>query len=345
MAGQQRIVAPFAGHTIGEGISEGTLERIGTGVDAGTEGEDVLADGQTAEFKFRMVTSQQSLEEELNIGVGVDARYGLFSGGARFDFAESSSLDTKSTYILASATVKNALRSGRDFVPTQAAQRLIDAGDQDGFHRAFGTRFVQALRTGGELYVLVRVTSSNMKHQSSVAASLHAEYNGLAVGGSFQASFNQARSDVVAHRGGDHLDEIVCRWRAAVRWRRGRQDPGDNERVRDRGDEYAVADQAEPPSTMCRAAVPSPLELADKRDAPEDCLLQKQRHCRSWRPAARPATRRRAFFMRAAGRELKRPDRPVHLAAQRPNVPRPQGGRRHHPARAFEPVDEPRPRC
>ena len=281
MAGQQRIVAPFAGHTIGEGISEGTLERIGTGVDAGTEGEDVLADGQTAEFKFRMVTSQQSLEEELNIGVGVDARYGLFSGGARFDFAESSSLDTKSTYILASATVKNALRSGRDFVPTQAAQRLIDAGDQDGFHRAFGTRFVQALRTGGELYVLVRVTSSNMKHQSSVAASLHAEYNGLAVGGSFQASFNQARSDASSHTEVEITSMQIGGQGAQLQFVGAEAD-----KIRAQMNvfatavhDHAVAYEAELLSYDALALpFPSPLELADKRDALEDCLRQKQRY-------------------------------------------------------------------
>ena len=281
MAGQQRIVAPFAGHVIGEGISENTLERIGTGVRAAMEGEDALADGQTAEFKFRMVTSQQSLEEELNIGVGIDARYGLFSGGARFDFAKSSSLDTKSTYILASATVKNALRSGRDFSQTEAAQQLIDAGDVEGFRRAFGTRFVQALRTGGELYVLVRVTSSNVKHQSSVAASLHAEYNGLVVAGSFKAAFNTARSDASSHTEvsitsmqvggqgaqlqfvGAEADKIKAQMNAFAAV------------VHD----HAVAYEAELLSYDALALpFPSPAELEDKREVLEDCLRLKQRY-------------------------------------------------------------------
>ena len=281
MAGQQRIVAPFAGHVIGEGISEDTLERVGTGVDAGSEGEDVLADGQVAEFKFRMVTSQQSLEEELSIGVGVDARYGLFSGGARFDFARSSSLDTRSTYILASATVKNALRSGRDFTPTEAAQRLIDAGDTDAFHTAFGTRFVQALRTGGELYVLVQVTSSDMKHQTNVAASLHAEYNGLAAGGSFQASFTQARNDASSHTEVNVTSKLVGGQGAQLQFVGAEAD-----KIKAQMNAFAaavhdhpVAYEAELLSYDALALpFPSPLELADKREVLEDCLRQKQRY-------------------------------------------------------------------
>lgn len=281
MAGQQRIVAPFAGHVIGEGISEDTLERVGTGVRAGEEGEDSLADGQVAEFKFRMVTSQQSLEEELDIGVGVDARYGLFSGGARFDFAESSSLDTKSTYILASATVKNALRSGRDFTPSAAAQALIDAGDVDGFHRAFGTRYVQALRTGGELYVLVRVTSSNMKHQSSVAASLHAELNGLVAGGSFQASFSSARSDASSH-----TEVSITAMQVGGQGAQLQFVGAEADKIRAQMNAFAAAVHDHPVAYEAELLsydtlalpFPSPAELADKREVLEDCLRQKQRY-------------------------------------------------------------------
>ena len=281
MAGQQRIVAPFAGHVIGEGISENTLERIGTGVRAAVEGEDALADGQTAEFKFRMVTSQQSLEEELNIGVGIDARYGLFSGGARFDFAKSSSLDTKSTYILASATVKNALRSGRDFSQTEAAQQLIDAGDVEGFRRAFGTRFVQALRTGGELYVLVRVTSSNVKHQSSVAASLHAEYNGLVVAGSFKAAFNTARSDASSHTEVSITSMQVGGQGAQLQFVGAEADKikAQMNAFAAAVHDHAVAYEAELLSYDALALpFPSPAELEDKREVLEDCLRLKQRY-------------------------------------------------------------------
>lgn len=277
----KRIVAPFAGHVIGEGISANTLERIGVGVKAGSIGEDSVADGQIADFKFRMVTSQQSLEDELKIGVGIDARYGLFSGGARFDFAQSNSVNTKSTFILASCTVKNSLRFGSDFTPTDVARPLIAAGDRDGFETAFGTRFVQALRTGGELYVLVRVTSSSMEHQSRIAASLHAELNGLVAGGAFKGSFEKAKQDSSSHTEVDITAHQVGGQGAQIRFV-----GADAHELKAQMNvfaaavhENAVAYEAEL-LTYDALALPFPPrdELDDKRRILEDCLRRKQRY-------------------------------------------------------------------
>jgi hypothetical protein len=266
---------------IGEGISANTLERIGVGVKAGSVGEDLVADGQIADFKFRMVTSQQSLEDELKIGVGIDARYGLFSGGARFDFAQSNSVNTKSTFILASCTVKNALRFGSDFRPTDIAAPLIAAGDQDGFETAFGTRFVQALRTGGELYVLVRVTSSTMEHQSRIGASLHAELNGLVAAGAFQAAFDTARQDSSSHTEVDIAAHQVGGQGAQIQFV-----GADADKIKAQMNvfaaavhENAVAYEAEL-LTYDALALPFPSrdELDDKRRILEDCLRRKQRY-------------------------------------------------------------------
>ena len=90
MAVRQRITVPFTGHVIGEGFNSKTVERVGGGLVPEEVGEDEQAPGQSAAFKFLMLTSQDSLEKALNIGAQIDARYGLFSGGAKFDFAESS---------------------------------------------------------------------------------------------------------------------------------------------------------------------------------------------------------------------------------------------------------------
>ena len=44
----QRIVVPFDGHVIGQGVNSETAERVGMGLNAGQVGEDTAADGQTA---------------------------------------------------------------------------------------------------------------------------------------------------------------------------------------------------------------------------------------------------------------------------------------------------------
>ena len=333
MATQQRIVVPFAGHRIGEGVSANTLERVGTGVVAESEGEDALAGGQTAEFKFRMVTSQSSLEEELKIGVGVDARYGLFSGSARFDFAKSSSVDSKSTYILATCTVKNALRAGANFQPTDAAKQLIDAADKDGFHGAFGTRFVQALRTGGELLVLVRITSSKVEHQSRIAAKLHAAYQGLAASADFKASFDLAKSDTSSHTEVDITSAQVGGQGLDIQFV-----GADADKIREQMNVFAqavhqnpVAYEAELLSYDALALpFPSEDELEDKRDILEDCLVQKQRY---WSiladlRLAQSNTANQLFSGSAAPGGADLADRPLFLAAQRADGPCPEGRQR-----------------
>jgi hypothetical protein len=55
--------------------------------------------------------------------------------------------------------------------------------------------FVRSLKTGGEVYIVARVTSVSESHQSKMAASLHGEYNGLTAAGSFKAAFTTAMEE------------------------------------------------------------------------------------------------------------------------------------------------------
>lgn len=276
---RQRIVVPFDGHVIGEGFNSDTVERVGTGLTVPTVGDDPLASGQTAVFRFRMLTSQASLEKALNIGAEVEARYALFSGGAKFSFAENSAVNTASTYIVASCVVTNALRFGSGFTPTESAAGLIAAGDVDGFKTAFGDRFTQALHTGGEFHALVRVTSSSVQHQRKISASLHGELNGLVTSVSFKASLEQAQRDssshtevdIQIHQTGGVGDEV--------------QIPGtEANRIREHMNGFAAAAHANAAAyeaellTYDTLALPFPPleELEEKRRVLEDCLARRQ---------------------------------------------------------------------
>jgi hypothetical protein len=282
---RQRIVVPFDGHVISQGFNSDTGERVGTGLVASTVGDDPLTGGQIGDFRFRMLTSQASLEKALNISAEIEARYALFSGGAKFDFAESSALNTASTYVLASCTVQNALRFGSGFAPTDPADRLIAAGDIDGFKRAFGDRFTQGLRTGGEFYAVVRITSSSTQHQSKIAASLHGELNGFISSGGFSAALTTAQSDASSHT---EL-EIQVHQTAGVGDQL--QIPGTDaehmpreiiqhmNRFARAAHEHAAAYEAEL-VTYDTLALPFPplMELEDRRVVLEDCLVRRQRY-------------------------------------------------------------------
>jgi hypothetical protein len=275
----QRIVVPFNGHVIGEGFNSDTVERVGVALDVATVGEDPQAPGQTAVFKFDMVTSQASLEKALNIGAELEARYALFSGGGTFGFAESSAINTTSTYIVASCVVLNALRSGSHFTPNPAAQRLIDAGNLAGFKEAFGDRYTQALHTGGEFHALVRVTSSNTEHQRDISASLHGELNGLMASGSFSASLGIAQHDASSHTEVDIQIYQTAGVGAQVKM------PGaDAASIRDHMNEFAQAAHQSAAAyqaellTYDTLALPFPslMELEDRRLVLADCLVRRQ---------------------------------------------------------------------
>jgi hypothetical protein len=278
---RQRIVVPFTGHVIGEGFNSDSVERVGTALNVGRVGEDPIAPGQTAVFSFRMLTSQASFEKSLNIGAELEARYALLSGGAKFGFAESSAVNSTSTYIVASCLVTNALRFGSDFTPNDRAAPLIRGGNIDGFKRAFGDRFTQALHTGGEFHALVRITSSDVAHQRNIAASLHAELNGLAYGASFSASMKAAREDTQSHT------EVDIQIHQTGGVGEQIQIPGTQaDRIRDHMNRFATAAHQSAAAyeaellTYDTLALPFPplMELEDRRDVLEDCLARRQRY-------------------------------------------------------------------
>jgi hypothetical protein len=191
----QVIVIPYDGQEIGQGYNSETRESVGTALNVASVAEDPAANGQQVTTLFQSVTSQESLMEALGISASVDIRYGLFSGGAKLDFAQQHAVNSFSSFIAGRCNVQNAIRHGQGFRLSDAAAPLLTAGRMSDFKTAFGDMFVRSLKTGGEFDVVARITSVSEDHQSSLSASLHAEYNGLAASGSFQAAFNQAMKD------------------------------------------------------------------------------------------------------------------------------------------------------
>ncbi len=191
----QIIIIPFNDQEIGQGFNFESREAVGTGLSVANVSEDPNANGQIVRTSFNSVTTQESLMESLGVSVSADARYGLFSGGAKLDFAQSHAVNSYSSFIAGRCEVHNATRHGHGFHLTQEAETLVTNGNQKAFKTAFGDMFVRSLKTGGEFYIVARITSASEEHQSKMAASLHAEYNGLAASGSFKASFDTAMKE------------------------------------------------------------------------------------------------------------------------------------------------------
>ena len=195
----QTLDIPFSGQEIGQGVSSQTLEALGTALAVPAINEDPVADGQIVTRSFEFVSDQTSLLEAVGVKASVDARYGLFSGGAKMDFAERNAVNSFSAYIAGRCTVINAERTGHGFTIAANAKPLLDAHQTDAFKKGFGDMYVSSLTTGGELVVIVRITCTDQDKQTSFATSLHAELNGLTAAGNFSASFSTESDEVKKH--------------------------------------------------------------------------------------------------------------------------------------------------
>jgi hypothetical protein len=137
----QVIVMPFNGQEIGQGYNSDTGESIGTALTTTNVNEDKVVDGQEVTTTIEIVTSQESLMESLGIAASADARYGLFSGGGKFDFAQKHAVNSFLSFIAGRCVVRNAVRHGHGFKLTEDANKLVTAQRMEDFKTAFGEMF------------------------------------------------------------------------------------------------------------------------------------------------------------------------------------------------------------
>jgi hypothetical protein len=215
------------------GFNSETGEFVGTCLEAGPVGENPVANGMTGGMTAQIINSHEQLTEALGVNVEAAGRYGMASGSAKFNYSQASTFNTTSTFVVAQCRYENAIRRARDFrVPVGSqAERLLTANRMDEFRTAFGDSFVRGIKTGGEFFAVMRITTESSTSQMKLGASLAAEVNGLVAAGSFKAEFNMSkeqsggRSEFFAscyQSGGDaeqitptlSLDEILDRVRS-----------------------------------------------------------------------------------------------------------------------------------
>src|SRR4051812_10256556 len=110
----QVIKIPFDDQQIGQGFNYDSRESVGIGLSVTSISEDI-PDGQIVRTSFKSVATQESLMESLGVSASADVRYGLFSGGAKFDFAQSHAVNSYSSFIAGRCEVQNATRHGHGF--------------------------------------------------------------------------------------------------------------------------------------------------------------------------------------------------------------------------------------
>jgi hypothetical protein len=214
----QVMTIPFDNQEIGQGYNSQTRENVGTALTFTGPSEDQVAPGQQATTTFEIVSDQESLVHSLNVSGDVSAHYMLFSADAKLAFSDDHAVNSYSSYIVGRSIAINAERRGHDFKLTSDAEPILHMPDgMKEFNTAFGDMFVRSLSTGGEFLIVARITSTSEEHQQKLTASLHGEYNGLAVGISFNAAYSNAMSEtsnhtdvtVWMHQGGGQGDDFT----------------------------------------------------------------------------------------------------------------------------------------
>lgn len=184
----------FNDESIGMGFNSTSGLAVGSPFTDVTVAADPTATGQEVLASITIVNSHEELNEKLGMSFSAQGRYGWFSGSAKAEFADSTSFNSTSTFLVARCVVQNPIRRGRDFRLTPAAESLLDAMQLEQFGRAFGDSFVRGLQTGGEFYAVVRITSVSTSTQQELALTLQAEANALVASGSFKGAFTTANA-------------------------------------------------------------------------------------------------------------------------------------------------------
>lgn len=190
---QVRLLA-FNNEEIGMGFNSDTGIAVGTALEGFTVQADPVATGQAVTSQIVIVNSHEELMDNLSMSFDAQGRYGFISGSAKASFAENSSYNSTSTFLVAQCLVSNPMTRGQNFQVTQSAQALLSTQRFADFKTAFGDSFVRGLHTGGEYYAVIRITSVSVSKQKDLSATLHAEAQGLVASGSFQAQFQEANS-------------------------------------------------------------------------------------------------------------------------------------------------------
>jgi hypothetical protein len=185
----------FNDEEIGMGFNSESGLAIGSALEGFAVREDASAPGQSVRSSITIVNSHEELMSTLDMSFAAQGRYGFYSGSAKTKFSDSSNYNSTATCLVARCIVQNPLKRGRDYRVKAPAQALLDSNRFDEFRRAFGDSFVRGLQTGGEFYSVVTITSVSETKQSSLAATLQGEANGLLASGSFKAEFASANQD------------------------------------------------------------------------------------------------------------------------------------------------------
>ena len=157
--------------------------------------------GQIVTMDLQKATSADDIRKALKIDVSVSASYGLLSGSASFDFAESSHFSSYSVYLVTSVTVQNDRQMINNIRPRPHAVDLISQGKFTQFYDEYGDYFIEGIQTGGAYYAVLEFSTQNSTELTNISAALDISYLAFKAGGDFSSSMQniESNTDLIVH--------------------------------------------------------------------------------------------------------------------------------------------------
>jgi hypothetical protein len=180
------VINLTAGMRFGIGIDSQTEEVRGTAIEFSSVTD--AHGGQIVDSDVKIIESQDSLMEALNLSISASVRYGLASGDAKFQLAQNHSVNQYSSYIVMYSHVQNPARTMVRPRLSQTASTLY-GHDPEGFRQLYGDCYIDEIYSGGDFIGIFKFEAFDETSHSDIRADLHVAIGSFFAGGEINASF------------------------------------------------------------------------------------------------------------------------------------------------------------
>ena len=180
------------GMRFGVGVDDQTEQVRGTAIEwdriADGDGGGDRQGGQIVDSNLKLIESQESLMEAMQLSVSASVRYGLASGDAKFSLSQEKAVNQYSLYLLLKAYVRNPARHMVNARLLPEAKRVY-TNDPEEFRASFGDTYIDEIYSGGDFFGLFIFEAFDERSRSELKAELNVSVGTMFAGGEIHASF------------------------------------------------------------------------------------------------------------------------------------------------------------
>jgi hypothetical protein len=161
-----------------------------------------LAEGQKGDTAFLRISTTAEFDQALSVGAELDVGFGLFGGGASFDYKTRCKVSSQATFVMVRIVAINPFTRLADPKLHPDAWELLKNNQHTRFLQRFGDRWVCGQTTGVQFFATARIEAMKAERQLELAAAIEASY-GFFNKGEASVNFTEKMSST------EHKIEIV----------------------------------------------------------------------------------------------------------------------------------------